>query len=91
MSGDVVRVELAGDCDIAVAVEAFHEFLTLVAEIRLCGEVGGRPLRGGGIRTVRSRGGRRSEGRGSAELWICVLHFRLRSLRVIDSRRVRCT
>lgn len=40
VAGDVVCVELAGDGDVAVAVEALDEFLALVAEVRLGGEVG---------------------------------------------------
>ena len=47
VAGDVVGVEFAGYGYVAVAVEAFDEFLTLVAEVGLGGEVSGCASCGG--------------------------------------------
>ena len=37
---DIVRVELAGDVDVAIGVETRNELVSLVAEVRLCREEG---------------------------------------------------
>ena len=37
---DIVRVELAGDVDVTIGVEACDELVSLVAEVRLCREDG---------------------------------------------------
>ncbi len=77
-----MRVQLACDGDVAITVEALHEFFALIPEIGLRGEVGCRAF------AIRERGRRCGwrEGCGSVELRVGVFRCRVIGERL---RRIR--
>ena len=70
MARDIVRVELAGDGNVAVAVKAVHELLALVAEVGLGGEMrdGWSAATGDGWWWADGHAGMGSRGR--CKLWV---------------------